>query len=70
MWDPDYFQLHSSTDFDCCNSTQEETLKAEKKQSKMAHEIKLNIFPEDESYDKHTAPPLEHGKLWVSTIYA
>ena len=27
---------------------------AERKQNKMAHEIKLNIFPEDESYDKHT----------------
>ena len=28
----------------------------------MAHAIKLDIFPPDESYDKHTAPPLVNGK--------
>ena len=63
MWDSDYFQSISTTDYSC-NSTQEETLTAEKQENMMVREIKLDIFPPDESYDKHTAPPLENGKLF------
>ena len=35
----------------------------------MAHAIKLDIFPPEESYDKHTAPPLENGKWFISTWF-
>lgn len=41
---------------------QEETIEIGKRRNLMAHEIKLDIFPPDESYDKHTAPPLENGQ--------
>ena len=35
----------------------------------MAHAIKLDIFPPDESYDKHTAPPLVNGKFRSVIMY-
>ena len=35
----------------------------------MAHAIKLDIFPPDESYDKHTAPPLVNGKFRYVIMY-
>ena len=61
MRDLDYFQSITSPDY-YFNSTQEETIEIGRRRNLMAHEIKLDIFPSDESYDKHTAPPLEHGK--------